>query len=231
MTESDAAQDGLDVVVVARPDPSPVERDPGTDGRNARRDRNRTAVLDAAIALFAEGNLQPTPAEVAARSGVSHRSINRYFPDTRSLLRAAVDRQIEVGLPLFKLHRIGKGPREARITAFVSMRLDGYGALGATARAANSLAATSRIVRSELGVVRQLMTDQVERQFAPELDELDDGQRAARLLAVDALFQFEALDYCCRLRGLSRPQAQRQLELALDALLHVGHDRTAGQPA
>ena len=118
------------------------------DGRSARRDRNRTAVLDAAIELFAEGNLQPSPSEVSERCGVSHRSINRYFPDGRMMLRAAVDRQIEVGIPVYRLHAIGKGPLAGRVDDFVKVRLDGYAALGATARAANLMAATSRIVRS-----------------------------------------------------------------------------------
>lgn len=192
------------------------------DGRNARRDRNRLAVLDAAIGLFAEGNLQPTPGEVAARAGVSHRSINRYFPDTRSLLRAAVDRQIEVGLPLYRLHAIGQGQLEDRIDAFVRMRLDGFEVLGATARAANMLAMTSRIVRSELGIVRELMSDQVERQFGRELGALDPVQRQASQLAIDALFQFEALDYASRLRALPRDEVHRSLATALRTLLQPG---------
>ena len=127
-----------------------------TDGRAARRLRNRTAVLDAAIALFAEGNLQPSPGEIATLSGVSHRSINRYFPDSRSLLQAAVDHQIEIGIPLFRIHAIGKGSLEHRIDEFVSVRLSGFEVLGATARAAGLMAANSRIVRTELAAVRDL---------------------------------------------------------------------------
>ena len=109
---------------------SPAD-DPSVDGRVARRERNRRVVLDTAIALFAEGNLQPTPSEIARHCGVSHRSINRYFPDNRSLLRAAVDRQIEVGVPKYRLHAIGRGPLQGRIDEFVRVRLDGFEALGA----------------------------------------------------------------------------------------------------
>jgi AcrR family transcriptional regulator len=192
------------------------------DGRSARRDRNRIAVLDAAIALFAEGNLQPSPGEVAARCGVSHRSINRYFPDGRMMLRAAVDRQVEVGVPLYRLHAIGRGPLAGRIDDFVQVRLAGHAALGATARAATLLAATSRIVRSELAVVRDLMSDQVERQFAPELDALAGEHRAATQFAVEALFQFESLDYYLRQRELSVEEARRLLVVALTRLLDRG---------
>ena len=178
-----------------------------SDGRAARRLRNRTAVLDAAIALFAEGNLQPSAGEIAALSGISHRSINRYFPDSRSLLQAAVDRQIEIGIPLFRIHAIGTGSLEHRVDEFVSVRLSGFEVLGATARAAGLMAASSRIVRTELAAVRDLLTDQVERQFAPEFAALPDARREASRMAVDALFQFESLDFYRRLRGLDLPTA------------------------
>ena len=193
--------------------------EPTADGRAARRARNRTAVLDAAIALFAEGNLQPSPGEIATRSGVSHRSINRYFPDTRTLLRAAVDRQVEVGIPLYRIHAIGRGPFAHRVDEFVRVRLAGFEALGATARAAALLSATSRIVRQEMVAVRDLLADQVERQFAPELASLPDGRRESSRIAVDALFQFESLDYYRRLRGLDVETAHRLLVDAVTDLL------------
>ncbi|MEI2697696.1 MAG: hypothetical protein V9E94_04890 [Microthrixaceae bacterium] len=41
-----------------------------TDGRTARRERNRAVVLDAVLDLFAEGGSpNPTPDQVAERSG------------------------------------------------------------------------------------------------------------------------------------------------------------------
>lgn len=198
------------------------------DGRVARRDRNRTTVLDAAISLFAEGNLQPTPGQIAERSGVSHRSINRYFPDRRVLLRAAVDRQIETGIPQYRLHAIGMGPLDRRIEEFVRVRLDGFEALGATARAATLMATTSRIVRDELAAVRELLSEQVDLQFAPELHELPDGRRDASRMAIDALFQFESLDFYRRTRGLSREDAHGLLVRTTWDLLCVGADRSDG---
>ena len=54
-------------------------RDEGAiDGRLARRDRNRAAVLDATIALFSEGDLDPAPELVAKRADISPRSVYRY---------------------------------------------------------------------------------------------------------------------------------------------------------
>jgi AcrR family transcriptional regulator len=166
--------------------PAADERAGSTDGRAARRARNRTAVLDAAIALFAEGNLQPTAGDIAARSGVSHRSINRYFPDNRALVR---------------------------------VRLDAYEVLGATARASAVMSATSRIVRTELAAVRDLLTGQVDLQFAAELAALPEARRESGRAAVDALFQFESLDFYRRLRGLSPATAHALLAQTLRDLL------------
>jgi hypothetical protein len=45
------------------------------DGRTERRDRNRTAVLDALLDLVEEGNLAPTVPEISERCGISHRSV------------------------------------------------------------------------------------------------------------------------------------------------------------
>ena len=57
------------------------------DGRRLRRDRNRTAVVDALLDLYGESNLRPSTAEIAERAGLSHRSLFRYFDDFEDLCR------------------------------------------------------------------------------------------------------------------------------------------------
>ena len=66
-----------------------------TDGRHARRDRNRLAVVDAILALFSEGNFEPTSDQIAERAGLSPRSLFRYFDDLEDLNRVAIARQFE----------------------------------------------------------------------------------------------------------------------------------------
>ena len=174
----------------------------GTDGRSARRDKNVLTVLDAVIALFSEDNLRPRPDDVAARCGLSPRSVRRYYKDGDTLLRAAVDRQIEVALPMYWIHSIGEGPLQGRIKSLVRMRVDGYEVLGSTSRAANLLAVESRIVRERFDFVRDLMRDQVERQFARELKQLRKSKRLAIVAAIDALLQFESLAFYRRRFGI-----------------------------
>src|SRR6478609_12060550 len=99
---------------------------PRVDGRTARRDRNSDAVLDAVHELFVEGEIVPTVEDVAARSGVSPRSVYRYFPDSRALLGAALTRRIEVAEPLWELEDVGRGSLDDRIQRLVAHRLALY---------------------------------------------------------------------------------------------------------
>ncbi|HQZ33105.1 MAG TPA: TetR family transcriptional regulator, partial [Ilumatobacteraceae bacterium] len=71
----------------------------GEDGRHARRDRNRLAVVDAMLLLYAAGNLEPSSDEIAERAGLSPRSLFRYFDDLDDLVRVAISRQYERLLP------------------------------------------------------------------------------------------------------------------------------------
>ena len=59
-------------------------------GRRARRERNRTAVIDAMFELIAEGKVPPPAEALAERAGVSVSSIFRYF-DNLDELMAFVD--------------------------------------------------------------------------------------------------------------------------------------------
>lgn len=191
----------------------------GTDGRTARRDRNRLAVLDAVLELFSEGTLVPSPEQVARRSGLSLRSVYRYVTDRDDLVRAAIDRQLENIRPLFIIHAIGDGPLETRIDAFVGARLRIYEAIAATARASRLRAPANPIIRDQLETNRRLLRTQLERQFAPELDALDATPRRAALAAADALTQIDGIEHYRAHRGFSARETEELLAMALRRLL------------
>jgi AcrR family transcriptional regulator len=189
------------------------------DGRSARRDRNRFAVIDAAIELFAEGVLDPDPEEVATRCGLSPRSVYRYFDDRDALLRAAIDRHFERVRPLVLIHGIGEGTLDERIDRFVDARLALYEAVAPSARASRRRAETSEIVAEQVERTRLGLQDQVERHFLPELETMAPDQCRAIAAAVDTLSQFEGLDHYRLHRGLSTADTGRRLRAALQALL------------
>jgi AcrR family transcriptional regulator len=192
---------------------------PGVDGRTARRDRNREAVLDAVINLFSDGNLRPTPDEVARRSGVSLRSVYRYADDSADLIRAAIDRHVERVAPLFEVDGVGEGPFEERIDRFLAARLNAYETVGSTARASRLAAPRSPLIAARLDWARARLRRQFEAHFAPEVAGLAPAGRAGVVAAGDALTQMESIDFFRHVRGFSRGETASLLDAALTALL------------
>lgn len=62
-----------------------------TDGRVARGDRTRRAIVDAHTSLLREGELRPTAQRIAERAGVSVRTLWASFGDMEGLLTATVE--------------------------------------------------------------------------------------------------------------------------------------------
>lgn len=218
MTRSPGATDRADGL-----DEPEVDADSGessVDGRTARRDRNRDAVLDAVLELFTEDMFMPGANEVAERSGVSPRSVYRYFEDTEALTRAAIDRQLELVEPLFAIPAMGEGPLDERIERFVTCRIRLWEAVGPTARAAGFRASTNPVMREQFESTRTLLRGQVAQMFAPELDDLDNAGARAVLGSIDVLCEFVSLDHLRRVRGLTSAQTRdilvRSLRLLLD---------------
>lgn len=189
------------------------------DGRTARRDRNRDAVLDAVLDLFAQDALAPTAQQVAERSGVSLRSVYRYFEDTDELVRAAIDRNLVRVRPLFELDRLGEGPLEDRIERLVGSRMRLYDEVGPLMRATVLHAGENALLAARLTAVRRTLGEQAEAMFAPELAALAPVVRREVAASVDLLVGFEALEHLRRVRGLSRAAATRASSRALLALL------------
>jgi TetR/AcrR family transcriptional regulator of autoinduction and epiphytic fitness len=199
--------------------PDEVDSGQGADGRSARRDRNRLAVIDAAVELFSEGNLRPTSTEVAFRCGLSPKSVSRYFEDIDSLIAAAAARQMETVFSLFQIHAIGQGALGRRIDDFVQMRLKAHEVMGGTSRAANFLAFKQPSVRTHLDEAQRLGRKQIALHFATELGPLPSARRESRTAAIDALLQFDSLDYFRQHRKFSFSVTHAILVDALTLLL------------
>jgi len=56
------------------------------DGRVARGQRTNEAVIEALYDFYSEGNFTPTVQEIAARVGLTTRSIYHHFPDRDALV-------------------------------------------------------------------------------------------------------------------------------------------------
>lgn len=203
-----------------RPATAVTSNDAATvDGRRAWRDRNLTAVVDALLDLFAEGNLRPAADEIAARSGVSRRSVFRYFDDLDSLDRVAIERQFARVSHLVELPDTGEGPLADRIERLIAQRVGLFEMILPIARVSRLRAPFEPVVAAELAQSRRRFRRQIERHFADELRPMSRGDRSAALSAVDVLCSFESYE----LLRLGHEQTPKQigdvLRLGLTRLL------------
>jgi TetR/AcrR family transcriptional regulator, regulator of autoinduction and epiphytic fitness len=186
------------------------------DGRLARGERARGAIVDALLALIDRGDLRPSAARVAARAGVS-----QHFSDVESLFAAAASRQAErVSIHVGSIPH--DGPLARRLGAFVRQRARLLEAIAPVRRAAILMEPFSSELQGRLGAFRKLKADEVRRVFAPELAHRSPAARRrlhSALAAASSWSMWQALrDH----QGLSHAEARRTLRLTLESLLRSG---------
>ncbi len=208
-------------IAAAIGDQGTAAAEPREDGRHARRDRNKYAVVDAYLELVREGIPRPSIAEVADRSGVSHRSVFRYFSDKDELARTAIERQLAAAAPLVPL-TVGPGaPLAERVDRFVARRLELFAEVAPAARLSRSLAALQPVLANEIRTTRAFLRSQIRHLFRAELDALDANERAFTLSALDALCSLESVDLLRLDQELSSADTRATLRWAIAKLLSV----------
>ena len=204
---------------MAATDLDPDRLDEQQDGRHARRDRNKDAVVDAYLELIREGNPRPSVAEVADRSGVSHRSVFRYFADKDELARASIERQESFVAPMLPITIDREMPLRQRVDLVVQRRLELFEAIAPVARLSRSLAPQQPIIQAELTKGRAYFRAQMKRLFAPELANMDRARAATNLAILDVLCSFETAELLRVDQGFSVDRAGEALRNALMAIL------------
>ena len=192
---------------------------PRVDGRTARRQRNIDAVLDVVQQMFTEDSVFPTMEQVSTRSGVSLRSLYRYFDGPTALIEATVARINMHARGVGNIDDLGQGPFEERLAAFVSTRVRLHEAFGAAQQAAIFNAHEREPARRMLNANRALMRDQFLSQFELELSEFPPAAREQVVAAADVLTQLETLWYLRRHREYSLDEIAEVLSEGLRRLL------------
>ncbi len=192
------------------------------DGRNARRNRNREAVVNALLELCRAGDVHPSAEAIAARAGISVRSLFRYFDDAEALVRTAIARQQQHLGPLSALDVDPAAPLAERIDRFVAARvrlLDGMGEVG---RLARITATRQPLVLAELARIRGTLRRQLTEVFAAELAARPPADRRATVAAADVVTSWESFDLMRNDQGLTRDEAAAAMAAALLRLLGAG---------
>lgn len=201
-------------------DVAPSAHEPAVDGRVQRRERNRAAVVDALLALFHEGRLEASPAEIAERAGVSERSLFRYFDDLDDLRRSAIARHLASIEPLRRVEVRAGAALEERIGVLVSQRAALYDEVGWVGVLTRMRAPVQPVLAAELAVMRASFRDQIAGLFASELAAMAPQDARHVLAAADVLTSFESYQLLRADQQLSREAALDVLRAAISALFH-----------
>jgi len=142
---------------------------PRVDGRTARSERTRNAIVDAHLRLIREGDLRPTADRIARQAGVSLRALWSHFADMEALFAASGQRVLDTQDAAHRPIRPGL-PLPARIDAFCRQRARLLEQLAPAARASALKEPFSEVLlhyrRTHVARVR----DELAALFAAEID-------------------------------------------------------------
>lgn len=167
---------------------------PAVDGRTLRRIRNRDRVIDAYLELVTRGNRSPSIDELAECSGVSFRSIYRYFEPPTEIVAAAARRGEELLRHHLVLADEGIGPLPERIERLVDQRLALHRRAAPYVVAARTAHSDDPTVRETLARWRETLFEQLGRHFAPEFAPLHPDLRARRQLEISVVFLHDSVE-------------------------------------
>lgn len=165
-----------------------------TDGRRARRERSRTAVIDAVFSLIQDGNVPPNAEQVAERSGVSVSSIFRMF-DGLDDMRSQAFEQFEHRFAHLLVADFDEAqPLDERINRFVRRRVELNTAAGPLLRVARQRALDHEPMAERVASYRSQLAHQAQRCFAPEAHSLTPTEAANLIALIDTTATPEAFD-------------------------------------
>lgn len=185
--------------------------DTAEDGRVARGQRTREAVIDALLALYAEGKLTPTIEEIAARVGRTTRSVYTHFQDKEALAVAIAERQLEQHLELFTARTL-RGTRTERVDGIATHRAALFEAVAPARRSALVRMHRSPELRNQQATLAAHLRDQLTRTFEPELSALDADAAGDTLELLDLHTSWESWD---RLRTWQSLPVERSRQIVI----------------
>jgi TetR/AcrR family transcriptional regulator of autoinduction and epiphytic fitness len=196
------------------------------DGRVARGRRTREAVIDALLALYAEGNLTPTIEDIASRVGMTSRSVYNHFRDHDAIAVALAEHQKAQHAELFIAHPIS-GSRAERIDGLAAHRAKLFETIAPVRRAALANMHASPEIRTQQANLAARLRRQVTRTFEPELSTLDRTTKAEAIELLDLHTSWETWE---RLRRWQRLSIQLSRSLVTDLVTQTFDTPINGEP-
>jgi len=184
------------------------------DGRTARAIRTRETIVEALVALLREGDVQPSVEDIAARAGVSERSIFGHFHDREGLFAAVGDHQTRLLRAEWGELPAPGAPLALRLDEFAAQRARIYELIAPVRRAALRMEPFSETIQAGIATLRSVKRREAWRLFGPEL--AGDHVRGSALAALASFSGWEALR---REQELSVDEARAALRAGLERLV------------
>lgn len=146
-----------------------------SDGRVARGQRSREAIVAAMLSLIREGVVRPSTTQIANRAGVTQRTVFNHFADVPSLMEEAASAQVDFvtrNMPPLPDSSLPTDVRARQLFEDLAELLD---AIAPVRIASYSFPVRLPEIESGIEKVRGLLRSTLAQTFAPELS----GQSSA----------------------------------------------------
>lgn len=189
-----------------------------TDGRRMRSERTRQIVIEAYLDLLRSELRMPTASQIAAKAGISVRSIFERFSDLNALSLATADHAI-VQAQAESAARDVDGDRPTRIRSHVLIRALACEKWLPLWRVILNTQQDVPDLRTRVVLTRYANIERMRLMYGPELSTLVDAEREPLLKAMATLVSFESWDQLRSCYGLSMDDAQAVWRAAIDRML------------
>jgi AcrR family transcriptional regulator len=186
------------------------------DGRTARKNTNKDAVVDAALKLFEAGNKHPKMEDIAAAAGVSVRSAYRYFSNVEEITQAAAVENLAKYGALFEVEKLGIGTLDERIRNLVSSRMRLFDEAHPMIMAVMVHRYEDNFIGNMLGWRLQHMYLQNLEMFSSELSRLPALESQQVAAALDGILSFDNAESMRRRLGFTS-------DAVADAMMYAFH--------
>ncbi len=189
-----------------------------TDGRRMRSERTRQIVIEAYLDLLRSDLRMPTAAQIAAKAGISVRSIFERFSDLNALSLATADHAI-IQAQAESAARDVDADRPTRIRSHILIRALACEKWLPLWRVILNTQQDVPDLRTRVVLTRYANIERMRLMYAPELSTLADAEREPLLKALATLISFESWDQLRGCYGLSIDDAQAVWRVAIDRML------------
>jgi len=188
------------------------------DGRRLRSERTKQSIMEAYIELLREKPEIPTAAQIAARAGISTRSIFERFVDLPGLSLATVDYAFAMGEAQAIVRNVD-GNRTTRLRSHVETRAHTCERWLPVWRVVVANQGKLDALRDRVRFIRQAIVKRMELMYQPELGMIAAEERRDLLIALESLIDFESWGRMREGHGLSFDEACSVWMRVIDRML------------